>query len=363
MNELINFLTSKEIIIVYIVAGCACLLCLIIYIVEKNNEKFRRRHNTKELNKLVEMVKEKVDDVSQEIEEVYEEPVLQIMEEEPTEVVELLEDTVEEKENIVVVPAEARQEVQTSTVSPIISEEMKSELIVIEDEKNENVKQSTSEPEILEEVEELQYTSIEPDQATAKLELQKITEELKKQEQQEVENITLTNYESEQEENAIISLDELIKKGKEMYESNEVTQYADEGNEPISLNELAGLRNKEEYAEPFIISDVVSNEVLEEETLESEIEVAPVTIEEQVRAAEKENVRIENDVVVQTEVKNEAKKFKSSPIISPIYGIENTESVNDLELENTANYEKLDEEIKKTNEFIMSLKELQGKLN
>ena len=32
-------------------------------------------------------------------------------------------------------------------------------------------------------------------------------------------------------------------------------------------------------------------------------------------------------------------------------------------LENTANYDKFDEEIKKTNEFIVTLKELQEKLD
>jgi CheY-like chemotaxis protein len=359
---------------VYIVAGCACLLCLIIYIVEKNNEKFRRRHNTRELNKLVEMVKEEVDEPTEEVETiVYDEPVLETIEEEKTEVVELLEDTLETKNEVIVVPTEVRQEVQTAPVS-IIPEEMKSELIVIEEEKPveviEELKEEITTPvvedntEILEEAEEeLQYTTIEPDQATAKLELQKITEELKKQEQQEVENIALTNYESEQEENAIISLDELIKKGKEMYESNEATQYADEGNEPISLNELAGLRNNEVYEEPFVISDVVDTQSVEEEILEETGSFEPITIAEQVSIEEKQNVRMEQDVVVQTEVKNEVRRFKSSPIISPIYGIENNESVNELELENTANYEKLDEEIKKTNEFIMTLKELQGKLN
>ena len=76
MSSLIDFLTSKEIIVVYIVAGLACLLCLIIYIVEKNNDKIKRRHNTKELNKLVEMVKEETVEVETEVVEVYEEPVL-----------------------------------------------------------------------------------------------------------------------------------------------------------------------------------------------------------------------------------------------------------------------------------------------
>ena len=59
----------------------------------------------------------------------------------------------------------------------------------------------------------------------------------------------------------------------------------------------------------------------------------------------------------------EIKRFKSSPIISPIYGIEKEVSDNDMELENTADYEKLDQEIKKTNEFLMTLRELQSKLD
>ena len=361
MSSLIDFLTSKEIIVVYIVAGLACLLCLIIYIVEKNNDKIKRRHNTKELNKLVEMVKEETVEVEPEVVEVYDEPVLEVIEEK-SDVVELLEDT--GKINIeqpVVEKVEVKEEVQP--VVSVIPEEVKSELIVIEKEEVEQLEveettTTTVETVTEKEESELEYTTIEPDQATAKLELEKIKEELQKQEQQEVENITLTNYETEQEENAIISLEELIKKGKEMYESNEVTQYADEGNEPISLNELAGLRNNDAYEQPFVIADAVGDDI---EVLEEEPQL---TIAEQVSIENRENVRLEDATkVVQTEVKNEVRKFKSSPIISPIYGIENNESVNELELENTANYEKLDEEIKKTNEFIMTLKELQGKLN
>ena len=55
--------------------------------------------------------------------------------------------------------------------------------------------------------------------------------------------------------------------------------------------------------------------------------------------------------------------FQKSPIISPIFGIEKEESSTNMELENTANYEKFDDEIKKTNEFLTTLKELQKKLN
>ena len=45
--DIVEFLTSKEIIVVYIVAAVACLLCFIIYLVEKHNDRGRKRHNTK----------------------------------------------------------------------------------------------------------------------------------------------------------------------------------------------------------------------------------------------------------------------------------------------------------------------------
>ena len=54
MNDLINLLTSKEIIIVYIVAGVACFLYFIIYLIDKSYYKRKQKQNTRELNKLVE---------------------------------------------------------------------------------------------------------------------------------------------------------------------------------------------------------------------------------------------------------------------------------------------------------------------
>ena len=56
MSDLIEFLTSKEIVLIYFIAGLSCFVCIIVYMVEKNNDKRRRRHNTKELNKLVEVI-------------------------------------------------------------------------------------------------------------------------------------------------------------------------------------------------------------------------------------------------------------------------------------------------------------------
>ena len=320
--DLLEFLTSKEIIIVYIVAGVACLLCFIIYLVDRNNVKARLRHNTRELNKLVEQVKDEIDEEVVDEPIVYDEPVLEV---------------IETPEEVTTVPIVAPERVETT---PIVEEKVETPKVE----------------------EELQYTTIEPDQKTAQLELKKLEEELRRQQEEEIQeqeevsnNISLTNYEEEQEENAIISLEELVKKSKDMYEANELTQYADEGNEPITLQELEAKVGKEstKIEDTFIIENVVSEEELNTPVLEEEPVLQQVTLDDF------NTVKVE-DIKQNTE---EIKRFKSSPIISPIYGIEKEVSDNDMELENTADYEKLDQEIKKTNEFLMTLRELQSKLD
>ena len=239
MKELLEFLTSKEIMVVYIVAGLACLLCFIIYLVEKNNEKLKRKQNTKELNRLVEAIKEEAPELVQ-TPVMVEQPILQKIEskDEVSSVSELLKSTAEmEKLGTEKIEAEVEPEPVVSEVNTLVIEPMDIVTEVVEEIEAEEevvepvVLQTTSvvsesvamDTPVVSEVkeenveEELQYTSIEPDQATARLELEKLTEELRKQEEQEaeVQNIALTNYEEEQEENAIISLDELVKKSKE----------------------------------------------------------------------------------------------------------------------------------------------------
>ena len=304
--DLLEFLTSKEIIVVYIVAGVACLLCFIVYLVDRNNIKAKQRQNTRELNKLVEEIKDEVEEDVEQKEVQYEEPVLEVIE-------------------------PVSEAVSVPLVAPV-----------------------RVEPKV---EETLEYTTIEPDQKTAKLELKRLEEELKKQEELEEQeeqnnNISLTNYEEEQEENAIISLEELVKKSKDMYEANELTQYADEGNEPITLQELEKKVGKEssKIEDTFVIENVVPVEELTEEVVEEPV-IQQVSMDDF------------NTIKVDKEEQTEVKRFKSSPIISPIYGIEREVSQNDMELENTADYDKLDQEIKKTNEFLMTLRELQSKLD
>ena len=60
MSDLLEFLTSKEIMVIYIIAGIACFICFIIYLVKANSAKYRMKNNTRELNKLVEQIQEEI---------------------------------------------------------------------------------------------------------------------------------------------------------------------------------------------------------------------------------------------------------------------------------------------------------------
>lgn len=359
MNDLINLLTSKEIIIVYIVAGVACFLYFIIYLIDKSYYKRKQKQNTRELNKLVEDInielqKEEPSNLEtvETIEPVtYVEPVLV---EKPV----TIEPVVPEKVDPVVIKIEQEPE-KVVTVDEVKEVEKIEDVSQKANEIN-NIEDTKEEPAVVletleepEQKEEITYTAIEPNKEEAQEELRRLTEALEKAEE-ETKNIDLTSYEEAQERDAIISLDELIKKSKEMYESNELTQYEDEGNEPISLADLEkkfkeanevvnAIETEETYEEPVLIENI--EEPIKEEQLVID-DFINVKVEEPKRPVYQENV-----------------KYKPSPIISPIYGIEKEPSKTDIELENTANYEKLDEEIKKTNEFLMTLRELQKHLD
>lgn len=397
MNELIEFLTSKEIIVVYIVAVVACLLCFIIYLVDKNYYKRKQRHNTKELNKLVEEVTEIVEDKKTDISiETYETPVLSpVVEEYVTqketnvasavltskeinnlpEEAEIANDGKEDKE---IVYTELLEEpapeinvedlvlstMTDTTASAEYNEEP--EFLSVEE-----VISDTTTPEVTSIQEELEYTSIEPDRQQAQEELMRLTEELEKAEQ-EAKTIDLTSYEEEQEENAIISLDELMKKSKEMYASNEITQYADEGNEPISIEDLE--RRMQAVKEDITtITTPVENHEQSASSIVEELEPVKVTLAdfntikvtepvEQTIDEQPTSITVESVKPLSESYQN-TRKFERTPVISPIYGIEKTETAENIALENTANYDKLDEEIKKTNEFLMTLRELQKNLD
>ena len=361
MSEIINFLTSKEIIMVYVVVILACVLYFVIHFIDKfYYQKRKQKQNTKELNRLVEDInyklsKERDEDLNinsstlkeESVEDiVYIEPVLEMFNEETM--------PKEEKEIEIVEPL--------VEIIPINNEVKEEQLNEVEDVKVniENIKETENISDNLENIKDLEvldYTNVEPNRTEAQEELRKLTEALEQAEESS-KNIDLTTYEEMQEKEAIISLEELLKRSKEMYENNELTQYADEGNEPISLEDLE--RKVKENIDTAYTENVVTAEPINKEesveTLEPEI----------IQQLPKEKFIMDDFYSIKEEQPKSStayQHYQSTPIISPIYGLEQKQTPSNLELENTANYEKLDEEIKKTNEFIMTLKELQQHLD
>lgn len=392
MRDLVEFLTSQEIMIVYAIAFGLCVFCVVSYIVKINSSKYRMKNNTRELNKLVGEIKEQTteEEISylDDKEDSFQGPVLEnvttnndLKMDEGSSVIELLESTAEIQgtvsEQSKSSEVEKIEELEPIIIEPVVS--LENNINTVDTNKvevnNENEFESNSNESEVEFVsqesqekqeEVLQYTSVEPSPEDARRELDRLKEELTLQQAQEdeMENIALNNYEEEQEANAIISLEELVQKSKDMYEANELTQYADEGNEPISLQDLERKLDKKasELEDTFIIENAVNGD----ELLESEEENNEAVIVNS-EAINTNTVNTANTVSVREmpEISSE-RIFKSSPIISPIYGIEKKDtnmSPTEIELENTANYDKLDEEIKKTNEFLMTLRELQKKLD
>ena len=130
------------------------------------------------------------------------------------------------------------------------------------------------------------------------------------------------------EEDAIISYDELKNSQSFGYTDEEMANYVDEKDAVISIQELEKLYD-------------------ESQNIDVQVEMTP--------EVEFEMKKVEDlpEIV-------DSNKFQSSPMISPVYGISQKDQ--DIVLEQTANLEKLNEEIKKTNEFLKTLKDLQKNL-
>lgn len=374
MENIIDFLATKEVLIVLAIIGIILFVYFILWFHEflkKHEEKKKLQNNTMQLNKLVEEVARanKEESVQKTTPITKEEPKKEEIKEEKIETplvsnTTVVNEAIVPEEKVEVVKAEPTPEV---VIESIASSPIEVEPVVVSVKENPvNINDSIMlnnqfeekvevvEPTIITPVESpkneeevIKYKDEVYTESEAKAELERITEELKKLENEEKEeNIELTKFETEQEENAIISLDELIAKGKTITEQNEITQYQDDGNEPISIQELEE-RYKREKEQVEVL-----------EVKEPKEEKPKLSIDDFLSAKEK--------VTPLKEAYSEKKStYHPSPIISPIYGIEEepVKKSTTLELENTANYDKFDEEIRKTNEFLSKLKELQQKLD
>ena len=339
MDNVIDFLTSTEIIVVYIVALVAILLCVIIYLFDKNYEKRRQKQNTKELKKLVAEDDDIVLDKKEKIEKVTEPKVKAEAYQETPIIVEKDVVSIEEENPEVPEIIDTISPIQEMTLDELKEDEVKTDLEITA--KIATIKDN-----------EVTYTSNEPSVEDAKDEIARITEMLEKEAEKEEDTIetTIQSYEETQEKNAIISMQELLEKTEEL-KLNKAKQELEDATAPISIDEFKQAMVTEEVkASPLTnaIAQVTAEPVIM--TSNEEININDM------KQKESFTDNIERDK------RSLVSKFKSSPIISPIYGVE-TKAKESLQIENTANYEKLDAEIKKTNEFLTKLKELQKKLD
>lgn len=138
-----------------------------------------------------------------------------------------------------------------------------------------------------------------------------------------------THFEVEQEEKSIISYEELVKSSHDIdYKNDKLLQ--DEGEAAITLEELY----KKHEDEQNIVLD--------------------------------SNVKVNNPVFED----DEPKKFKNSEVISPVFGfyngkIKNEKTGNDVlkRMNNDITSKELDEEIQKSEDFLVELRKLQSKLD
>lgn len=392
MQDLIDFLATKEVMIVLIILGIILTVYLILFFIElsKRHEKKKNlKNNTMELNRLVEEVKQQLEKEKQQtsstpavttkeatVESLAPTPVETLLQEEivmpKAELPTALKETdvfeappvtpvlKEETPSIViekgftspiavqpmVVEVPTAAPVTNNTQELLIGDEQHAymadvEILDMEPEKTEApvvVKEAIEETPTQEQIlyKDEVYTKTEAQQ-----ELERLTEELRKAEQED--KIGLTEFEVAQEENAIISLEELLEKGASLTVQNEQTQYQDEGNEPISIEELERRYQASKQEEVVEEIPLQTTEEPPKSVALYDLKTAPATT---------------NENGYQT-----VKPYKPTPVISPIYGIEEEPLPTAIALENTANYEKLDEEIRKTNEFLSKLKEFQKKLD
>lgn len=138
-------------------------------------------------------------------------------------------------------------------------------------------------------------------------------------------NISINEYDTD-EETAIISYEELKNAASFGYTDEEMDKYVDEKDAIISISELEKLYKEVE-------------EINKEKTIEK--------------------MDIEYKSVKDLPSIKDSNIFQNSPVISPVYGIS---SDNDnIEIQ-SRDLERLNDEIKKTNEFLKALKDLKKKL-
>ena len=168
------------------------------------------------------------------------------------------------------------------------------------------------------------YVETDLEKTQAQIRVEAITNALKKaQIEEQIQEDKYSKFEEEQEKNAIISYEQLKESFDQLYSENEKIQYLEDDAIPINIDELYQLKNEKPIAEEPI---------------------------------ETKKVKLEDfsNMATSTPETKPTSTFKSSPVISPVYGIQKEESfVKPI----------VDTEIQNANQFLQSLKELKNNLD
>lgn len=173
------------------------------------------------------------------------------------------------------------------------------------------------------EVEEDTYIESDLEKTQAQIRVEEITKALETaQVEEQIQEDKYAKFEEEQEKNAIISYNELKESFDRLYSENEKTQYLEDDEIPINIDELYKLSSQQE---------------------ETKVEELP----------KKKLDDLSEIIKPKTETKTSS-TFKSSPLISPVYGIQEPP----VEVKTT-----VDADIQDANQFLQSLKELKNNLD
>lgn len=201
-----------------------------------------------------------------------------------------------------------------------------------------------SEDERFEEVnviEEKKPIELTEEQKKAREELEKVFNQMNADLQKEPEKVVDT-FEREQEENAIISYQELIKQVKGM----EIKE------EPAEI-ETSKLDDTKELIKNVISAELISEEPVKEEKKENYLEALENL---------KPNIKT-FDVEERKPYSGKKSKFNTSEIISPIYGRQDPNEVTEtFKMDEAYTAISQDEEQKQNSDFLQTLKEFRNNL-
>ena len=163
------------------------------------------------------------------------------------------------------------------------------------------------------------YVETDLEKTQAQIRVEEITNALKNaQVDEQIQEDKYAKFEEEQEKNAIISYNELKKSFDKLYSENEKIQYLEDDEIPINIDELYQFNTKQE-------------------------ELPKVKLED-----------FSDFTSTKSEVNKSTSTFKSSPLISPVYGIQEPP----VQVKST-----VDVDIQNANQFLQSLKELKSNLD